>query len=107
MGSGRARLLMMSGRMLDAVEAERQGLVDQLAEPGAALADALVLANEIAAMAPQSNGLIKAILARGPASLEEVLGAEADAQGVLYGTDDFQEGRQAFLAKRPPVFRGR
>lgn len=107
MGIGKAKLLMMSGRVLGAEAGERQGLVDLLAEPGGALTAALELAREVAAMSPLSNGLLKAVLARGPNDLEEVLAAEADAQGVLYGSEDFQEGRRAFLEKRPPTFRGR
>jgi 2-(1,2-epoxy-1,2-dihydrophenyl)acetyl-CoA isomerase len=107
MGLGRAKMLMMSGRVLNAEAAERQGLVEMVVEPGQALAEALALAKDVAATAPLSNGLVKAVLGRGPAPLEEVLGAEADAQGVLYGTEDFQEGRHAFMEKRKPQFRGR
>ncbi|MBV9510441.1 MAG: enoyl-CoA hydratase/isomerase family protein [Caulobacteraceae bacterium] len=107
MGLGRAKMLMMSGRVLDAATAERQGLVDQLAPAGQALTQALELAEAVAKAAPLSNGMIKAVLARGPSSLEEVMAAEADAQGILYGSDDFQEGRHAFLEKRPSQFKGR
>ncbi|MDB5447928.1 MAG: enoyl-CoA hydratase [Phenylobacterium sp.] len=107
MGIGKAKMLMMSGRVLDGEAGERQGLVDLLAEPGQALTAALGLAHDVAATAPLSNGLLKAVLARGPSSLEEVLAAEADAQGVLYGSEDFQEGRSAFLEKRSPTFTGR
>jgi enoyl-CoA hydratase/carnithine racemase len=107
MGLGRAKLLMMSGRPLDAEAAERQGLVDLVAEPGQALKEALALAHDIAKTAPLSNGYIKAVLAQGPRSLEEVMAAEADAQGVLAGTEDFAEGVRAFLEKRTPKFQAR
>jgi len=107
MGIGKAKLMMMSGRVLDGEAGERQGLVDLLAEPGQALVEALKLAQEVAKMAPLSNGLVKAVLARGTGPLEEVLAAEADAQGVLYASEDFQEGRHAFLEKRSPTFKGR
>jgi 2-(1,2-epoxy-1,2-dihydrophenyl)acetyl-CoA isomerase len=107
MGQGRARMMMMSGRTLDALEAERQGLVEQVCAPGTALAEAIELAKAIAETAPLTNGLLKAALSRGPGSLEAVLAAEADAQGLLYSTEDFQEGRLAFLEKRAPNFRGR
>ena len=107
MGIGRAKMLMMTGRVLDADAAQQQGLVEVLAEPGQALSAAVALANEMAAMAPLSNGMIKSVLSRGPAPLEDVLSAEVDAQAVLYGTEDFDEGRRAFLEKRKPRFRGR
>lgn len=106
MGLGRAKLLMMTGRTIDAAEGQRMGLVEQIAEPGQALADALALAQEMTALSPLSNGMVKAVLARGPMALEDLLAAETDAQAVLYGSADFQEGRQAFLAKRKPVFKG-
>lgn len=106
-GLGRTKLLMMSGRVLPAPEAERQGLVEILAEPGEALATAVALAHEIATHAPLTHGLIKSTLTRGPMPLESLLSTEADNQGVLYGSADFVEGRDAFLQKRPPVFRAR
>lgn len=106
-GLGRAKLLMMTGRVMDAATAAQQGLVDQLAEPGQALADALAMAQEMCAVSPLSNGMLKSVLARGPMPLEDLLAAETDAQAVLYGSEDFHEGREAFLAKRKPVFKGR
>lgn len=107
MGVGRAKLWMMSGRVMDAATAQAQGLVEELCAPGRALEAAVALAGEIAQVSPLSNGLLKSVLARGPMPLEDLLAAETDAQGVLYGTEDFVEGRDAFLAKRKPVFRGR
>lgn len=107
MGLGRARLLMLTGRMLDAQQAAEQGLVEQLCENGQALSTAVALAHEIARASPLTNGLVKSVLARGPMPLEDLLSAETDAQGVLYGSEDFDEGRRAFLEKRAPNFQGR
>lgn len=107
MGLGRTKMLMMSGRVLDAEPASRQGLVDELCEPGKALDTAMQLASEIAANAPLSHGLIKSALARGPMPLEDLLALEVDAQAVLFGSEDFQEGTKAFMEKRKPAFKGR
>ncbi|MDB5590986.1 enoyl-CoA hydratase/isomerase family protein [Enterovirga sp.] len=106
-GMGRARRIMLSGDTFDAAAAERWGLVDELAEPGQALAAALALAGRIAAeTAPLSNACAKRLLASMPGSLDDVLRAEADSQSILYASRDFAEGRAAFLAKRKPVFTG-
>lgn len=106
MGLGRAKMLMMGGRVLDGGTAERQGLVDLLTPAGTALEHATELANELATFAPNSNAFIKAALGNGPGTLHQVLAAEADAQGLLYGSQDFKEGRSAFFERRPPRFTG-
>ena len=49
--------------------------------------------------------MTKALLGRASQSLDEALRSEADAQAILFQTADFREGRDAFLEKRPPVFR--
>lgn len=107
MGLGRTKLLMMTGRVIDATTAQQQGLVDVVSEPGQALAAAVALAQEMSLVSPLSNGMVKAVLARGPMPLEDLLAVETDAQAVLYGSEDFHEGRQAFMDKRKPVFKGR
>ena len=107
MGLGRAKLLMMTGRVLDAQSAQAQGLVETLCEPGQALVTAVALAEEIAQVSPLSNAMVKSVLSRGPMPLEEVLAMETDGQAVLYATEDFEQGRTAFLEKRPPQFQGR
>lgn len=107
MGVGRAKFLMLSGRTVDAREAERLGLVEQITPAGGALAEALAIADDVARGAPLSNETVKNLLARGTGSLEEALAAEADAQGVLYGSEDYVEGYSAFLEKRQPNFKGR
>ncbi|WP_419899476.1 enoyl-CoA hydratase/isomerase family protein [Roseomonas sp. USHLN139] len=107
MGLGRAKRVMLVGAPMGAEEAATLGLVDQLAEPGQALAAARAMARQIATRAPLSNALAKTLLNRSTGTLAESLAAEADFQGLLYTTEDFQEGRDAFLGKREPSFKGR
>lgn len=107
-GIGRARRIMLTGDTFGAEEAERWGLAEDLAPEGEALAAATALARRIATeAAPLSNAFAKRLLARLPASLDEILKAEADSQSALYASEDFAEGRAAFLAKRTPRFEGR
>lgn len=105
--AGWAKRLMMLAEEVDGETAHRIGLADHLAEPGEALAEAMKLAERFAATAPLPQTYAKAVLARGPQPLEAVLAQEADLQALLFGSEDFAEGRDAFLAKRKPVFRGR
>ena len=105
-GVGRMRMLVMSGRTITAAEAERIGLIEQLVPAGGALAEAQALTRDIARGAPLAHEFLKTALARGPAPLETMLAIEADAQGVLYGTEDYVEGYASFLEKRDPVFKG-
>ncbi|UOD50724.1 enoyl-CoA hydratase/isomerase family protein [Orrella daihaiensis] len=107
MGLGRAKMMMLTGRTLDATSAQAQGLVEQLCEPGQALQTAIALAQEIAQFAPLTHGLTKAALARGSMSVDALLALEVDLQGLMFGTEDFQEGRTAFLEKRKPAFKGK
>lgn len=107
MGMGRAKLAMLTGRTLDAEAAERAGLAELVAEAGGAVAAAVALGHEISARAPLSNSFAKTLLARMPRDLDEMLRAEADSQAVLFTSEDFAEGRSAFLQKREPLFGGR
>lgn len=107
-GMGRARHIMLTGDMFDAETAAGWGLVEEVSEPGSALADAKALAGRIATTtAPLSNLYIKRMLARVPGSLADILRAEANSQGTLYTSRDHAEGRTAFLEKRKPRFEGR
>ena len=107
MGLGRAKLMMMTGRVIDGTTAQTQGLVEEVCAPGQALATALKIAEEIAQVSPLSNGLVKAALARAPMPLEDLLAVETDSQSALFASEDFHEGRSAFMEKRKPVFKGK
>jgi len=105
-GPGRAREIMLTGRVVDAAEAGALGLANRVVPTGTALDVALDVAAQFTGIAPLAIASMKRVLARGPNSLEDVLHAESDAQPVLALSQDYVEGRAAFKEKRPPVFRG-
>lgn len=107
MGTGRARRIMLTSERFTTAQAEAWGLVEEVVAPGAALARARSLAAEIADRAPGAMALTKAWIARMPLPLDAALAAEADAQALLFATEDFAEGRTAFLQKRTARFEGR
>jgi enoyl-CoA hydratase/carnithine racemase len=106
MGLGRARRIMLTSERFSTAQAEAWGLVEQTVPTGGALAEAQRLAAEIAERAPGPVALTKTWLARAPQSLDAALAAEADAQAVLFATEDFAEGRAAFMEKRAARFEG-
>ena len=106
-GKGRALQLLLTGEIIDATEAHRIGLANQVV-PAAALLDA-------------ARGMVSAMLANGPLalarcidavnegadmSLDNALALEAKVFGELAATEDMREGASAFLEKRAPAFRG-
>ncbi|MDB5381691.1 MAG: enoyl-CoA hydratase, partial [Rhodospirillales bacterium] len=102
-GVGRARRILFYHEQLTAPEGERIGLVDFIAPKGHALALAMEKAQFLAREAPGPIRLTKQMLAEG---LDEELEQEKTYQGMLFTTADFTEGRDAFLSKRKPEFRG-
>jgi enoyl-CoA hydratase/carnithine racemase len=79
-------------------------LIDHVVAAGAALGFARDRAAALAGGAPLPLALTKRLLAEG---LDAALEQERDLQSTLFLTEDHREGRDAFLAKRRPVFRGR
>jgi enoyl-CoA hydratase len=107
-GEAAARDLLLTGRVVDADEALRLGLVSRVVEPAVFLDDVLATAAQVAATAPVASRLTKlALLDGGHADFESCLQWEALAQPVTLATEDLQEGIRAAREKRPPVFTGR
>jgi enoyl-CoA hydratase/carnithine racemase len=107
-GSKRAMLLLMTGRMFSAAEALSMGVISEVAPTGQALARALAIAQEIAALPPISIMQIKEIVNAGlNAPLDTALMLERKAFQLQFATSDQKEGMRAFMEKRKPKFEGK
>jgi enoyl-CoA hydratase len=107
-GKAKAMDMILTGRMMDAEEAERSGLVarvvpaDRLADEAAAAA-ATIAANSKPATVVAREAVERAL----EVSLREGLLFERRTFHALFATEDQTEGMRAFLEKRPPDFKGR
>jgi enoyl-CoA hydratase/carnithine racemase len=107
-GSKRAMLLLLTGKMFGAAEALSMGVVSEVAAAGQALARAIEIAGEIAAMPPIGVMQIKEIVNAGlNAPLDTALMLERKALLLQFATRDQKEGMRAFLEKRKPTFEGK
>lgn len=106
-GAGRAAELVMSGRMVEAREAERMGLVERVVAEDWFEDEVKKLAKELAAKPPLALRLAKRTLAASLHSdLATMLAAEREQQMRCFRSADAKEGITAFNEKRKPVFRG-
>jgi enoyl-CoA hydratase/carnithine racemase len=107
-GPARAKELILTGRLVDADEALRIGLVDRVVPAGEALAAADALADEIASRGPLAVREAKRLIdAAFDLDLDAGLAAELDASEQIFASDDMLEGAKAFFEKRQPDYRGR
>jgi crotonobetainyl-CoA hydratase len=105
-----AARMVLTGKPITAEEAERWGLVNEVAADGEHVAAALQLAEQIAANAPLAVQASKRLLRAGTWSstwTDEQWPAIIDTFDALLGTEDGVEGPLAFAEKRAPVWKGR
>jgi enoyl-CoA hydratase len=107
-GKAKAMDVILSGRFLDAVEAERAGLVARVVAKEAWLEEAKGVARAIAAKGPIAQRLAKESVNRAyESTLEAGLDYERKALYLAFASEDAREGLTAFTEKRKPEFRGR
>lgn len=108
LGSGYASQLLLTGDPINASEAYRIGLVQQLVEREHLLDKAFELAHRIASRSPIATQRVKYMIRVAQnVPLDSGLLIENDSFSYLMMTEDAAEGRSAFAEKRTPTFRGR
>ena len=106
-GQGRAAELLYTGRTMSAEEGERWGFYNRLVDAEAIEAEAVALAQRIAAGPTFAHGITKTQLNQEwSMGLDQAIEAEAQAQAICMQTADFERAYRAFVAKATPVFEG-
>jgi enoyl-CoA hydratase len=107
-GESKALELILTGDLIDAEEARRLGLVNQVVAPADLEAKTMELANGIAEMSPVALAMAKkAVKNAARMNLATGLEAESDLFALCFSSADKEEGVRAFLEKRKPVFTGK
>jgi enoyl-CoA hydratase len=107
-GKAKAMDLILTGRMMDAAEAERSGLVARVVPLADLMTEAMKAADTIAGMSLPSVMVAKEAVNRAfEVSLAEGVTFERRVFHALFATEDQKEGMAAFVEKRPAQFRNR
>jgi enoyl-CoA hydratase len=104
-GKAKAMDLCLTGRMMDAAEAERSGLVSRVVPADDLLAEAMAMATTIASMSKPVTMMITESIDRAyETTLTEGVRFERRVFHATFATEDQKEGMAAFIDKRPPDF---
>ncbi len=107
-GKSKSMEMCLTGRMMDAEEAERVGLVSRIVPAAELLDEALKVAEKIAGMSLPAAMIVKEAVNRAyEVSLSEGIRFERRLFHASFGTEDQIEGMAAFVEKRPPKFKNR
>jgi len=107
-GRGVAMELILTGRIIDAGEALRIGLVTQVVPPADLLTTAEKTAKTLVAKGPLALRAAMEVVNRGhDLDFDDACALEAQMFGVLCATEDMKEGTTAFLEKRQAAFKGK
>ena len=104
-GTAKAKEMIFTGRMIDAYEADRIGLINKIAESGKLMDEAKTLAESCIKNAPAALRYAKACIDRGmQTDIDTAIAIENELFAMCFATEDQKEGMKAFLEKRKPVF---
>lgn len=107
-GKAKAMDLILTGRMMDAAEAERSGLVARVVPAANLMEEAMKLADTIATMSlPSVLAAKEAVNTAFETSLAEGARFERRIFHSLFATDDQEEGMKAFIEKRKPDWKNK